>query len=75
MDRRFRWPLRSCSSTKASGASQCRQPAPGEIVALAGMSGIGLWESMAAGEDPKQLPRSIGGSLGNVKRFVSGRRG
>ena len=29
---------------------------PGEIVALAGMSGIGLGESIAGGEDPKPLP-------------------
>ena len=29
---------------------------PGEIVALAGMSGIGLGESIADGEDPKPLP-------------------
>ena len=29
---------------------------PGEIVALAGMTGIGLGESIADGEDPKPLP-------------------
>ncbi len=29
---------------------------PGEIVALAGMSGIGLGESIADGDDPKPLP-------------------